>query len=119
MRLAGEDDLYRPPRVYQEPAQAIDLTEDQVGPLIGGKPAGKADGQGHRIQQRTRADHLRRFLELSGKAPPGVLPNEISQGPLLSQVGFPELGVIERQHLIPEAWLLQPVSPIRAQMLVQ
>src|SRR3954454_18011846 len=119
MRLAGEDDLDRPPRVYQQPAQAIDLTEDQVGPLIGGKPAGKANGESHRIQQRSRANHLRRFLQLAGKASPGVLPNEVSQRPLLSQVGFPELGMIERQHLIPEARLLQPFSPVGAQMFVQ
>ena len=119
MRLAREDDLHRPPRVHQQPPQPVDIAEDQVGPLVGGEPAGEADGERHRVEQGSRAHHLCGFLELAGKAAPGVLAHEVGQRPLLPQVGLPELGMIQREDLIPEARLLEPVSPVRAQVLVQ
>ena len=45
MGLAGEDDLHRPLGVVDQPVQAVEVLEQQVGPLVGGEAAGEAQGQ--------------------------------------------------------------------------
>ena len=59
MRLAGEDDLHRPPRGVQDAEQPIRVVEDQLRPLVAGEAAGEADRQRVRIEQRAGGDHAR------------------------------------------------------------
>ena len=77
--LAGEDDLHRAPRIDQQPAQPLEVAEDQVGALVGGEPAGEADGERRRIEQRARADDLGGLLQLGGEAAAGILADEVGQ----------------------------------------
>ena len=45
MRLAGEDDLHRQLRIVDQRRDLLQILEQQVGPLVRGKAAGKADRQ--------------------------------------------------------------------------
>ena len=92
VRLAGEDDLHRPPGIDEEAAQAIEVAEDQVGTLVRGESPRKADRQRGRVEQRAGADHLRGFLELVGKPAARVLPDEVGEDVLEADVRVPELG---------------------------
>ena len=62
MRLAREDDLHRPPRVDQQPAQPLEVAEDQIGALVGREPPGEPDGERRRDRAACRP------------RPPGPLP---------------------------------------------
>src|SRR2546422_3329657 len=75
MRLAGEHDLHRAPGVHQQPLQPIGIAENQVGPLVGGKPATEADREGFGIEQRPRAHEVQGFLPLISPAAPRLLPD--------------------------------------------
>ena len=117
--LAREDDLHRTPRVDQQAPQALEVAEDQVGPLVGREPAGEADRERRRVEQRARADHLRRLLHLRGEAPARLLADEVGQDLLEADVGLPEALVVERQHLVPESGLVESAAPVRAEVLVE
>ena len=56
MRLAGEDELHRALRIGQEAQQPFRIVQQQVGPLVGGEAARKAQRQ--RIAGRTGASRL-------------------------------------------------------------
>ena len=56
MRLAGEDDLHRPPGRIQNPRETLGVLEDQVRPFVAGEPARKADCQRLRLEQRAGGD---------------------------------------------------------------
>jgi hypothetical protein len=58
VRLASEDYLDRVPSITDNPLQAFHIMENQLGPLIGGKAADKADGQSIRIEQSPHSQHL-------------------------------------------------------------
>jgi hypothetical protein len=119
VRLAGEDDLHRAPRIHQQPPEPLEVAEDQVSPLVGREPAGEADGERRRVQQGARADHLSRLLHLGGKPAAGLLPDEVRQDLLEPDVGLPQALVVQRQHLVPESGLVQARAPVRSQVLVE
>ena len=119
VRLAGEDDLHRAPRVHQQAPQPLEVAEDQVGALVGGEAAGEPDGERVGIEQRPGADHLRRFLEARGEAPARLLADPGGEHLLEAQVRRPELAVVEGEHLVPEAGLVEPVAPVAAEVLVE
>jgi len=119
MGLAREDDLHRAPRVHQEAAKPVEIAEDQVGPLVGGKPARKADRQRLRVEQGAGSDDLRGLLVLTGEAMAGILPDEVHEGALQIQMHPPEVLTSERQHLIPHPGLVLPIDPIGTQVPIQ
>src|SRR5215208_185161 len=119
MRLPGEDDLDRTPGVHQHAPQTLEIPEHQVGALVGGEPAGEPDRERRRIEQRPRADHLRRLLHLIGEPTPGILTDEVGEDLLQPDVDLPELLVVERQHLVPQPRVVESASPVIAQVFVQ
>jgi len=60
VRLAGEDELNRPLLVMDEFYDVFKLPENQWSALIGGEPAGEANGQRVWIQQMLEADEVAR-----------------------------------------------------------
>ena len=52
--LAGEDELHRVVGVVDQFEEVIEVLEEQVGPLVRGEPAGKADRQRVGIEHRPR-----------------------------------------------------------------
>ena len=52
--LAGEDDLDGPLLVPQQPRQAVDVAEQQAGPLVGREPPSEADRQDVRVERTSR-----------------------------------------------------------------
>ena len=68
MGLAGEDELHRPLRIVDQRGQPLDVAQDQVGPLVGGEPAGEAD------RQRVRVEHVAEPLRPPPRARRGGRP---------------------------------------------
>ena len=66
VRLAGEEDLHRALGVGEQLAQAVQVAEQQVGPLVGREAAGEADGQ------RVGVEELVDLAQLAGR--PAVAP---------------------------------------------
>ena len=50
MGLAREHDLERPVGVRKQPRQPLGIAEEQIGALVRGEPACKADRQGVRVE---------------------------------------------------------------------
>src|SRR5207244_13501474 len=73
--LPREEDLHRTPRVDEKALQSVRIVEEQVRPLVGGKPATKPDRQRMLIEQDASANEMRGLLPLVQRAPPSPLPN--------------------------------------------
>src|SRR5204862_184968 len=68
-------DLHRAPGVDEQALQPVRIAEDQVGPLVGRKPAAEADGQGVMIEQRPRAYEVQGLFPLVRPTPPRLFPD--------------------------------------------
>ncbi len=66
MGLPGKDKLHRHAGVGHNAHQPVVIAEDQVGPFVGGKTAGKADGEGVWIKQNTAGDGFHRVHMVAG-----------------------------------------------------
>ena len=80
--LAGEDDLDGPVGGLDQLGQPLDVLEDQAGPLVGGEPAGEADGQGVQVERLRRLlRRPRRARCGGGPGRPGGCGRSRSAGP--------------------------------------
>ena len=91
MRLAGEHDLHRPPGAGEQPAEPVEIAEDEVRALVGGEPAREADGERAGIEEGARADDLCRLAVLAGEPMARVLADMVEQHRLEPHVSVPEL----------------------------
>ena len=89
VRLAGKDELHRTLGIEQEAAQAIHVGEQQIPPLVGGKPARKTDGE--RVGIQGRLGGLDEFLAVVVASALGfsLTPDEANQSGLEGAVGLP------------------------------
>ncbi len=76
MRLAGEDQLHRPALIRQQLPRALEVFEDQARALVGREPSREPDRERVRVEQRPRADDVRRLLPLPSPSPARLLSNE-------------------------------------------
>src|SRR5208283_3147715 len=118
VRLAGEDQLHGPCLVGENPAQAVHVTQDQSGPLIGREAAGKSDGKRIWIQ------HLRRSLDLClGGAAAHALVAHSTAGPCYKPLpaalmGPPQLLGRNRPDPAPDLALRRLLAPGGPQITV-
>ena len=114
--LAGEDELDRPERVRQDPAEPLGIGEDQVRPLVGREPAGKADRQ-HRRVQEAPLRHQGRGLHRAGgvrMAPQLAHPDE--KLVLERDMEVPELAVWDRVDKGPDRLHVVLLLPVRRRL---
>ena len=119
VRLAGEDELDRTPRIDQQALQPVEVSEDQGRALVGREPPGEPDCQGPFIEQGAGADQVQRLLPLLRPAPPGVFADRPQQRHLHLHVRRPQGGVIHGQHAVPESRLVHAVYPAVAELRVE
>ena len=105
MRLAGEDELHRALRVVDHGGQLFDVGQNQVGALVGGKAARKADGE------RIRAEHAPSLCNISGGLAAalglldGAAAHKFEEPRFQAEMGFPEFAVVDVLDAFPDAWL--------------
>ena len=68
MGLAGEDELHRHLRIVDQRGERLEVLQQQVGPLVGGEPAGEAD------RQRVEAERAAQLRDDRRPARRGVPP---------------------------------------------
>ena len=76
MRLAGEDELHRHPRVVDERRHGVDVLQHQRRALVGREPAREADGERVEAERALQLrDELRRLAARARRAaPPAAAP---------------------------------------------
>src|SRR5690606_6769436 len=91
--LAGEQYLDRPPGVADEPAEPVEVGEQQPGLLVGREAPREADGQNFGVEHSLdRAELVRReAVARQLIAQPGA--QKTTEALLLLEVGLPEIGV--------------------------
>ena len=94
------------------PPQAIGIVEDQLRPLVGGDPAGEADGQGVGVEQRARRDDLPGRHLLGRPAVARALADERKQVAAQRLPHQPQLLVRDGVHGIPERRVVVPLPPV-------
>src|SRR5437762_3506439 len=114
MRLAGEYDLHVAARRRQNPDQPFGIAENQLGPLVGGEPAGESDRQRPWIEQRTGSHDRRRADVLLRPSIARALTDEGKEKSLQRKAGVPQLVVGNGQHAIPERWVVAAIAPVRS-----
>ena len=111
--LAREHELHRPLGIVDQPLDALEVAQDQIGPLVGGEAPGETDGQGVGIQQGARCLHrllgIARALPLLGH----LAPHEVHQVRLQHAVGLPQLAVVHILDAHPRFGVRQARVPVR------
>ena len=115
MGLAGVDDLHRPLGVVDQPVEAVEILEQQVGPLVGGEAAGEAEGERVGNERLALRPGETQPLPAVGQAAAG----EGEQPRLEHLVDLPELGVAHAVDARPEVGVGDAVEPAGAQVLEQ
>ena len=102
MGLAGEDELHRALGVVDHRRQAVQVGEDQVGPLVGGEAAGEADGEHVGIEDV--AGGLDGLVALAAAAalPADAAADEGQQQVLQGVVRLPQLARIDVVDALPD-----------------
>ena len=116
--LAGEDELHRPLRIVDHLGHAVDVVEEQVGPLVGGEPPGEADGEDVRIEDVPRGlDH---FVALAAAAALAAEPaaDEGQHQVLQGVVRFPKLARIDVVDALPDLRIAEPGHPAGLEVAV-
>ena len=104
VRLAGEDELHRHLRDVDQRGERSRSLEDQVGALVGGEPAGEADGQrveaerAARAARRASADSPRRSACAAARR-----RDEVDQLRLQRLVRLPQLAVVDVVDRVPDS----------------
>ncbi len=115
----GEDDLHRPLGMVQDLGQTGRVFQDQVSPLVGGKPSGESDGQ------RLRVQHLAGGLNLFFLTAP---PPDLLLQPLAGEgdqplppafMGPPEFGVGNPFDPRPHGDIIRVFGPPPAEVAVK
>ena len=99
--LAGKEELHRTLGVVDHGGEPLDVGEQQVGALVGGKAAGEADGQ--RVGREHFAEPLQILRRLAAAF--GLLAraaaHEVEQLRLQAEVRLPQLAVVDVLDLLP------------------
>ena len=118
VRLAGEDELHGIFCIIDHGRESGHVAQDQIGALISGKAAGKADGEG------IRAEHTAQPLQvLGGLAPAACLfsrpgPDKVQQARLQMQVRFPQFRIVHILDAFPYFGFGTVLLPARTQMAI-
>src|ERR1019366_2903758 len=104
MGLAGEDELNRPVRISEDTRQAVGISQEQRGSLVGDEPPDKADGERSWIQKTSRG-----YEELFSGTAAGKLLSLVIAG-VLDEPGpcttsrIPKRFVLGAYELAPGFW---------------
>src|SRR5690349_19671409 len=119
MSLAGKDQLNWPARVIEETHKPILIVKDQCRALVVGKPPGKSDGQGGRIEKRSMS------CELSGA---GLLPDPSITHMFADKTQkmhaqrltcVPQFFVRDAQDPFPDLRIVLALSPILSEIVLK
>ena len=91
--LAGEDDLDRSLLVPEQPAQPLDVAEEQAGALVGREAAGEPDRQDVRVERCLEGIEDRRRLAVTGELVAQPAPRKDGELQLQALVRLPQLVV--------------------------
>src|SRR5271165_819564 len=116
--LTGNHDLHRHLAIGEQALQAIDIAEQQRGPLISGKATGKPDGQGVGVQYLGEPPLLggRRFARK--RTGSHSFPDKRNQVTLPPAMCFPKLLIGNVLHQVPELGVGIALAPVRLQVRV-
>src|SRR5271165_4417996 len=118
VRLAGKDDLQRTLVVGEHAPQAIEVAEDERGPLVGGKAAGESDSEGIWVQHLCRSFNLR-----LGRAPEYSLVTDMPARPgdepfATAFMRTPQLLRRNGTYAAPGFAIGRLIAPLRSQVAV-
>jgi len=119
VRLAGEDDLERPPPVVEHPLEALAVPEDQVGPLVGGKAPREPDGEDRGVEQGPPGEDFRRADAVPRPALPDTFPHGVDELDLEPVVGFPEILVGNLRDVLPDGGVVVTLDPVGTEPAVE
>ena len=105
--LAGEDDLDRALLVPQHPRQALDVAEQQPGPLVGREAPREADRQDVRVERRLELGQDRRRLAVARELAAQAAAREVGELALLAEVRLPQVAAGDPLEALPEAAALR------------
>ena len=118
MRLAGKNELHRTLGIVHHGGQLFDVGQNQIGPLVGGEAAGKADGQRVRTEDPAQPlQHFRRLVAALGLLDRAVA-DKIQQPGLQVEMGFPEFAIVHVLNSLPDRRVGVVLLPARPQMAV-
>src|SRR5207302_7319887 len=96
----------------------LHVSENQIGPLVSGKAAGKSDGKGVRTEHATKPrQHFLRFtaaIRLLDR----TAAHKFKQPGLQVEVGLPKLSVVDVLDSFPSTSLTAGLGPACAEMPV-
>ena len=100
--LPGEDQLHGHLRMVEQRIERLEILQQKVGALVGGKPPGKADGQRVAIQRasqlRDDGGRLAAALGLHDHA----APRHLDQAGLERLMRLPQFAVVDFLDRVPE-----------------
>ncbi len=62
MRFSGKDYLHRTPGVIQDPTETGRIMKNEICPFVGGKTAGKPDGENRGVEHQAVCDKVTGFF---------------------------------------------------------
>ena len=118
MRLAGEDELHRALGVVHHGREFLDIGQNQIGALVGGKAAGEADGERVRTEHAAQPlQHFRRFAAALGLLH-GPVAHKVQQPRFQVEMRFPEFAVVHVLDALPDFGLAAVLLPAGSEMTV-
>ena len=118
MGLAGKQQLYRAVWIIEDTLQPLLVSEDQGAALVGGKAAGKPDGQHIRLQHILQAQPLQGADLIAQHLGLEALPEVVEQFLFDLPLGGPERLVRDSVHALPEHLFVEMIDPVFAEVLV-
>src|ERR1700689_287753 len=116
MSFASEYELHRPFGIVPHGSQALDVGENQVGSLVGGKAAGKSDGQSVWTQYLTQSLQDLSWFEATLGLFHGSAAHKLEQLRFQAKVRLPKFAVIHILNAFPGARVAAALVPVRSQM---
>ncbi len=102
VRLAGQDQLHRAQRIREQAAQPLGIVEQQVGALVGGEAAGKAEGQNVRVEHLLGGGNGDRPMAAHRELPAQPAARVGNQSLAAAATHRPQLVIGQRRDLIVE-----------------
>ena len=99
-------------------ASHFDIGQNQVGALVGGKAAGKSDGQGVRTQNAAQALPEFQGFAAALRLLDGAGADKLQEALLQAEMRFPQFPIIDVFDPFPDARFAAVLVPARAQMAV-
>src|SRR5436190_3535200 len=119
MRLAGEENLHRSIRGGDDAAQALEVAEEEVGPLVRGEAAGEAERERVRVEEGLDAPEVVGRAAMARELAAHTLADVGDEPRLLRAVRLPDLIVGDREDVVGEARIEEPLVEIRADVAPQ